>query len=121
MLALLLLLTGTWTGQIPTRNGELQDIAFKLVQTGSSISGKFYRDNGSLPIKEGKVDGDKITFTVVVDEQVGNLFLPTRYVYSGTITNDRMQLTREREGPVNNELNGKTPPPKPNFELKRLF
>jgi hypothetical protein len=121
-------LTGFWAGMIPARNNESQDITFRFIQTGDTISGKLYRENGSAAIKEGKISADQISFTVTVDEQVGNLFLPTKYIFTGTITEDakgkQVQLTRERTGPINNELGGNNPNrvnPKPTFVLRRVM
>ena len=62
-------LTGIWIGQIPGRNGEMQDIAFKFTQNGTTLGGKLYGDYQSTPISEGKIAGDQITFVVIAPEQ----------------------------------------------------
>jgi hypothetical protein len=49
---------GIWIGQIPGRNGEPQDVAFKFTQTGSTLGGKLYGDYHSAPISEGRIAGD---------------------------------------------------------------
>jgi hypothetical protein len=89
-------LSGTWTGVVPQRNGDLLDITFKIVQTGDSIGGKMYRDSASAPIVDGKVTGDQIVFTVVLEEQLGNLFVPTKHVFTGTIKGADIEVSRER-------------------------
>jgi hypothetical protein len=89
-------LSGTWTGLVPLRNGDLQDITFKITQTGDSIGGKMYRDSGSAPIVDGKITGDQIVFTVVLEEQLGNLFVPTKHVFTGAIKGAEIEVTRER-------------------------
>ena len=71
-------LSGIWMGQIPTRNGEMQDVEFKLVQTGDTLEGKLYGDYRSSPIREGKVTGDQVSFVVISQEQAGNQINDTR-------------------------------------------
>ena len=75
-------LSGTWTGVIPARNNELQDITFRLVQKGELLTGKLYRDTTSVPILEGKIVEDKITFRVESEEQVGNVFIVIKYSFT---------------------------------------
>ncbi|MBC7924029.1 MAG: hypothetical protein H7039_00065, partial [Bryobacteraceae bacterium] len=43
-------LSGIWTGQLPARNGTLQDVSFKFIQTGNVLTGKMYGDYVSSPI-----------------------------------------------------------------------
>ena len=89
-------LSGIWTGVIPARNGDLNDVTFKIVQTGDKISGKMYRDHSSAPIVEGKITGDQVVFTVVLEEQIGNLFVETRHVFTGTMKGADIEVSRER-------------------------
>jgi hypothetical protein len=89
-------LSGIWTGVIPARNGDLIDVTFRFAQTGQQLGGKMYRDNASAPVVEGKIGGDQVVFTVVLEEQLGNLFVPTRHVFSGTIKGDEIEVSRER-------------------------
>lgn len=117
-------LSGTWTGLIPARNNEVQDVTFRLAQRGDTLNGKMYRDTTSVPILDGKISGDHVSFRVESEEQVGNLFLVIKYSFTGTIKGSEIELTRERAAnPVlenpnnpNNKLNQK-----PTFTLKRLF
>ena len=127
-------LTGIWVGQIPGRNGDLQDIAFKFTQTGTTLAGKLYGDYQSTPISEGKISGDQITFVVLAPEQAGNQINRAKLRFSGSITNqptapsvsagDEIELTREREGATNAgnggvvQFRGNT---KQTFRLKRLL
>lgn len=89
-------LSGIWTGVIPTRNGDLQDITFKLTQTGETIGGKMYRDSASAPIVEGKITGEQLNFTVIVEEQLGNLFVNTKHVFTGALKGSEIEVSRER-------------------------
>ena len=117
-------LTGIWIGQIPGRNGEMQDIAFKFTQNGTTLSGKLYGDYQSTPITEGKISGDQITFVVNAPEQAGNQINRARLSFSGSIQSGEIELTREREGATNAgdggvvQFRGNA---KQTFRLKRLL
>jgi hypothetical protein len=118
-------LSGIWVGQIPTRNDQMQDIAFQFSQKGDLLGGKLYGDYGSTRITEGKVIGDQIDFVLVTSEQAGNQINEMRFHFTGTISaSGEMELTREREGARNAgnggvvQLRGDA---KRTFKLKRLL
>ena len=117
-------LTGIWIGQIPARNGEMQDIAFKFTQNGTALGGKLYGDYQSTPITEGKITGDQITFVVIAPEQAGNQINRARLSFSGSIQAGEIELTREREGATNAGNGGVVQfrgNAKQTFRLKRLL
>ena len=87
-------ITGIWTGQVPGRDGVLQDLAFRFVQTGDQLTGKMYGDNASIAIADAKIAGDQITF-IVRTELNGQI---NRVTYTGTVNGNEMRLKREREG-----------------------
>lgn len=118
-------ISGIWVGQVPTRNGDFQDIAFQLVQTGTKISGKLYGDYRSSPIVEGIIANDLITFVVLTAEQQGNQINDTKLRFTGNLKNGEIELTRERESVANagNKGNAQTkagPTPRQTFHLKKL-
>ena len=129
--------TGIWIGQIPGRNGEMLDIAFKFTQNGTALAGKLYGDYQSTPITEGKITGDQISFVVNAPEQAGNQINRARLSFSGSITAqasargtepappaDEIELTREREGATNAGNGGVVQfrgNAKQTFRLKRLL
>jgi len=116
-------LSGTWTGVVPARNNEVQDVTFRLVQQGEVLTGKMYRDTTSVPIVDGTISDGRISFRVVSEEQVGNVFVVIKYTFTGSIKGTEIELTRERE--ANPMLNSGGPASrvnqKPTFTLKRLF
>ena len=117
-------LTGIWVGQIPGRNGEPQDIAFKFTQNGTTLGGKLYGDYQSAPISEGKISGDQVTFVVIAPEQAGNQINKAKLRFSGNIQAGEMELTREREGATNAGDGGTVQfrgNAKQTFRLKRLL
>jgi hypothetical protein len=114
-------LSGMWTGLITTRTGDLQDLTFKFTQAGDTFKGKMYRDTASAQISDGKITGEQINFTVTVEEQLGNLFLDIKYLFSGTIKGTEIELTRERAPHPAIATNNNRGPQKQTFTLKRLL
>jgi len=89
-------LTGFWTGTIKRENADPVDVAFQFTQKGPVLTGKLYDDFRSPGLMEGKVDGDAVSFAVLVPEQAGNEINQTRYVYTGRVVDGELELTRER-------------------------
>src|ERR1700730_3005358 len=117
-------LAGIWIGQIPGRNGEMQDVAFKFTQNGTTLGGKLYGDYQSTSITEGKISGDQINFVVIAPEQAGNQINRARLSFSGSIQGGEIELTREREGATNAGNGGVVQfrgNAKQTFRLKRLL
>jgi hypothetical protein len=117
--------SGIWVGRIPVgRNGDLQDIAFKLTQTGATLAGKQYGDYRSMPIVEGRVTGDEVTFVVLAQEQAGNQINESRVRFTGLFKDGELELTREREASTNAGNGGVVQMrnnAKLTFKLKRLL
>ena len=93
--------SGIWMGQIPGRNGEPQEIAFKFTQSGEKLQGKLYGDYQSTAISEGKVAGDEVSFIVMAPEQAGNQINQTRLRFNGSVKDGEIELTRQRESATN--------------------
>ncbi len=104
---------GIWTGQVTGRNGEPQDITFQFAQQGERLTGKMYGDSEDVPLTEGTVERDKISFTVVLTFGANK----TVFHYSGTIEGRQMRLTRERERDPGEEKPKDT---RQNFTLSRM-
>jgi hypothetical protein len=112
-------LVGIWTGQMAGRNNEKQDVAFQFKSAKTSFSGVMFGDEFDIPIEDISVQGEHISFSVTsVNYYDGRR---TKFVYSGTIRNQEMELTRERSGgPVPGASANKREPTKQTFTLKRL-
>jgi hypothetical protein len=83
--------TGTWKGSIETPNGAFEN-TFTFKADGAKLTGSV--DAGAMgksDISDGKVDGDKISFTVVRDFN-GQEF---RMNYKGAVAADEIKLTIE--------------------------
>ncbi len=79
--------TGTWTGKLATPHGDF-NLKFVFQQDGAKLTGTGLGMQGeAIPIKEGKVDGDQITFMMEIDVD-GVMKIP----YSGKLSGDTMNL-----------------------------
>jgi hypothetical protein len=81
-------LNGRWEGSISTPQGDAQ-IAFNFKVDGSKLTGTVESPNGEIPIEEGKVDGDKLSFKTHFNDSVIN--------HEGTLSGDTIDL--KVEGP----------------------
>jgi hypothetical protein len=52
---------GRWKGTISGPNGDF-DITFNFKADGTKLTGTIETPNGELPISDGKIDGNKISF-----------------------------------------------------------
>src|SRR5215467_3775778 len=57
-------ITGKWTAQVPGRSGQMRDVTFTFQASGQSLTGTMSGRNGDVPISDGKVDGDDVSFKV---------------------------------------------------------
>jgi hypothetical protein len=111
-------LSGIWTGQVPGRRGATDDIAFQFkVSNTGTITGKLFDDEIDLPIDEASLVGGKLTFSITTTNYYSGV--KVKFLYTGVITGDQMELTRERmlkpdEKPKSEE------PTKHTFTLKKL-
>jgi hypothetical protein len=85
--------TGAWTGQMPTRDGETREVNFKLKQSGAALTGTMSAFDNDVAIQDGKIDGDKLNFTVTLEFN-GNSF---KILFTGVLKGDEIAMTRERE------------------------
>jgi hypothetical protein len=108
---------GIWVGQQPGRNGEVEDLAFRLKVNGSSITGKMFGDEFDLPISDGSLTGDQVRFIVTSNNYYNRV--KTQFVYTGTLKDGVLDLVRERlQGPEVRA--GKAGPARQTLKLHRL-
>ena len=118
-------LTGTWIGQIVGRRNTATDVAFRLEQSGSTLTGKLYGDYKSSPILKGTVAGDLVTFTVATEEQAGNEINESIVRYTGKLIDGKLELSIDRESSTRAGSGGgvqtRQGQPRVTFRLKRLM
>jgi enterochelin esterase-like enzyme len=86
--------TGTWKAEFDSQIG-LQKYTYILKQDGTSLTGKASSEvndrKREAELKEGKVDGDKISFVEMLNFQGNDI----RISYKGMISSNELKLTRE--------------------------
>src|SRR5688572_9460762 len=87
-------LTGTWKTEFDTQRG-LQKYTFTFKQNGTSVTGKASvereGEKREADLKEGKVEGDTVTFVETLKIQDNEL----RITYTGKISGDQIKFTRK--------------------------
>lgn len=86
--------TGKWTGQMATPDGNSFPIAYTLKQDGMKVTGTTDGPGGTVEIKEGKVDGEKVSFHIVFEGGQGSM----KISMNATVMGDEMTLTMAMEG-----------------------
>jgi hypothetical protein len=85
---------GDWSGSLDTPNGPVQ-ISYTFKTDGATLAGTTTGPDGSkLAIKDGKVDGDKISFAVDID--LGGT--PTTFKYTGVVSANGIALSTDFQG-----------------------
>jgi enterochelin esterase-like enzyme len=86
--------TGTWKTEFDSQIGR-QKYTYTLKQDGTNLTGKANSEVGDrkreAELKDGKVDGEKVSFVEMLEFQGNNI----RIAYTGTISGNEMKLTRE--------------------------
>jgi hypothetical protein len=80
---------GNWTGSLETPNGAVQ-IGYTFKADGATLTGTTTGPDGSaVPIKNGKVDGNKISFVVTID--FGGMMVDINY--AGVVAPEEIKMT----------------------------
>ena len=79
---------GKWTGTMSTPMGDLP-VNFNFKADGAKLTGTTSGPEGDIAISDGKVDGDKISFTVSFD--FGGM--PFTLNYAGVVNKDEIKFT----------------------------
>ncbi len=85
---------GKWTGSIDAGQGPIQ-VNYEFKSDGKKVTGTTQGPDGStLPLKNVKLDGNKISFSLDLDFGQG----PTTFNYTGVIEAGMMKLHSEFMG-----------------------
>jgi len=88
--------TGNWNGKVSTPKGDFP-IAFSFKANGSKLEGTMLgTDGASFPIDEGKIEGDKLTFSVTLNYPGKSL----QRTYKGALNGDEIHFTVDASGQV---------------------
>jgi hypothetical protein len=61
---------GKWKGTAKTSEGRLYDLQLDLSSEGDKVSGTLIANEGTVPIEDGRVEGDQFTFKLSTDDGV---------------------------------------------------
>ena len=85
---------GKWAGTISTPGGDFP-VAFEFKSDGTKLTGTTLSPDGmNINIKDGKIDGEKITFGVSFD--FGGMALDI--AYSGVVSPTEVKMTADVAG-----------------------
>ena len=84
---------GKWTGSISTPNGDFpQTFTFKA--EGAMLTGSLeFMPGMAIPITDGKVDGNNISFTVNLD-----FGMPFKLTYTGVVSGNELKVKADANG-----------------------
>jgi hypothetical protein len=60
-------LTGKWTGLLKTDQGDEYPLLYNFKIDGDQLTGTAKTPKGDMPINDGKIEGNKFTFNVIVN------------------------------------------------------
>jgi hypothetical protein len=86
--------TGKWVAQIPGRQGNTET-TFNFKVEGTNLTGTMSNPQGESPITEGKVNGDNISFVIVMKR--GDMEMKT--TWKGVVSGDEIKFKREMAMP----------------------
>jgi hypothetical protein len=85
---------GAWAGSVQGPGGEFP-VSFTFKADGAKLTGTTTGFDGMpIPIQDGKVDGNNITFTVTFD--FGGM--PLMLSYKGVVATDQIKMSGEAAG-----------------------
>ncbi len=79
---------GSWKAEYTTPDGSQRQSTFVLKADGSKLTGKVVSAQGEAEIKDGTVDGDAVSFSVIRNFGGQDVTLK----YAGKVTGDEMKL-----------------------------
>src|SRR5204862_6636711 len=85
---------GTWTGTLSGPQGDVP-LSFTFKAEGAKLTGSTAGfDGGTVPIQDGKIDGNTITFNVTFD--FGGM--PFMISYKGVVSADQIKVAGDAAG-----------------------
>lgn len=89
--------TGKWTAKVPGAGGQGEsEVTLNLKMDGSNVTGTLNNTQqpGDVEIKEGKIAGDDISFSLT--RKIGETDL--KVLWKGKVSGDEIKFTRTTEG-----------------------
>jgi hypothetical protein len=86
-------ISGNWSGTMQMGDNPVS-LTYAFKQDGGKVTGSVTTPHGEIPLSDGKIAGDKITFYVQVD--MGGT--PAKFSSEGVIKGEEITLTTKAEG-----------------------
>jgi hypothetical protein len=84
---------GKWTGSISTPNGDFPQ-TFNFKAEGATLTGSLeFMPGMAIPIADGKVDGNNISFSVTLD-----FGMPFKLTYTGVVAGTELKVKGDAGG-----------------------
>lgn len=83
-------ISGKWSGEVPGRGGQTAAATFVFKVDGEKVTGAMTGPQGEMPLQDGKMSGDRISFNVAGPN--------AKIMFEGTVSGDEIKMTRTREG-----------------------
>ena len=80
---------GRWTGQTEIEGYGMIPMGYDFKSNGNELTGTSDTQNGTAPIRNGKIDGNKIKFDVTINFNGMDIVVN----YTGVLTGDKLTLT----------------------------
>ncbi len=87
-------ISGKWAGSVAGMDGNDMPITFTFKVDGTALSGIHVINNQETPFKDGKIDGNNISFTVNLDFGGQEMKIP----HKGVISGDQIKMSYELMG-----------------------
>ena len=75
---------GKWKASLPGPDGQSMELVFEVKVEGTKLTGTATSPMGEIPISNGSLDGDKVSF----DVDAGGMVIS----HKGTVSGDTMKL-----------------------------
>ncbi len=86
---------GKWTGSIQGMDGNPMTIGYTFKANGNALTGTTTGPDGKeIALKDGKIDGNNIAFTVLLDFGGQEM----KMEYKGVVSPDQIKLTMDMMG-----------------------
>ena len=86
---------GKWTGSVPGMGGDPMTINYTFKANGNVLTGSTTgMDGKDVPIKDGKIDGNNVSFSVTFDFGGQEM----KMEYKGVLSGDQLKLTFDMMG-----------------------
>ncbi len=86
---------GKWAGEIPGMDGNPMKLSYTFKADGATLTGSTAGPDGKdIPIKNGKIDGNNVSFAVSIDFGGQEMTME----YKGVLSGDTLKLTLDMMG-----------------------